>query len=196
MSAEVEATNRAELLFFSDKANVYKAKASQFKNTKASDLGDYIPAMLSFDSGESVFAMFDTLDYSGYLIFVYDNGKAAKVPLNAYETKTNRKKLANAYSDKQKLVGIFYVKENSEIMLRTSNGRAMIFNTALLMPKASRNTIGVQVMTIKAKNAYVEKAYIVDENVNDESLKKFRSKTIPVAGCLAKDLEDPDQLTF
>lgn len=195
MSQEVESTNKADLLFFSDKASVYKTKASQFKNTKASDLGDYIPAVLGFESGEGVAAMVDTLDYSGYLIFVYDNGKAAKVPLNAYETKTNRKKLANAYSEKQKLVGIFFVKENAEIMLRTSNGRAMIFDTSLLMPKSTRNTIGVQVMTLKAKSAYVERAYIVDENTAAD-LKKYRSKTIPVAGCLAKDLEDPDQMTF
>ncbi|MDO4944755.1 MAG: DNA topoisomerase (ATP-hydrolyzing) subunit A [Ruminococcus sp.] len=195
MSQEIESTNKADLLFFSDKANVYKTKAAQFKNTKASDLGDYIPAVLSFDSGEGVTAMVDTLDYSGYLIFIYDNGKAAKVPLNAYETKTNRKKLANAYSEKQKLTAIFFVKDNAEIMLRTSNGRAMIFDTALLMPKATRNTIGVQVMTLKAKSARVERAFIVDENTAAD-LKKFRSKTIPVAGCLAKDLEDPDQIKF
>jgi DNA gyrase subunit A len=195
MLQEIESTNRHDILFFSDSCNVYKSKASQFKNTKASDLGDYIPAMLSFDSGEGVLKMTDTLDYSGYVIFVFENGKVAKVPLNAYETKTNRKKLANAYSDKSKLVEMFFVKENAEIMLRTSNNRAMIFDTALLMPKSTRNTIGVQVMTLKAKNAKVEKAFIVDpENTSD--LNKFRSKTIPVAGCLAKDLEDPDQMTF
>lgn len=195
MSQEIESGNKADILFFSDKANVYKTKAAQFKNTKASDLGDYIPAVLGFDSGEGVTAMVDTLDYSGYLIFIYDNGKAAKVPLNAYETKTNRKKLANAYSEKQKLVAIFFVKDNAEIMLRTSNGRAMIFDTALLMPKATRNTIGVQVMTLKAKSAHVDRAFIVDENTAAD-LKKYRSKTIPVAGCLAKDLEDPDQIKF
>ncbi|WP_294407669.1 DNA topoisomerase (ATP-hydrolyzing) subunit A [uncultured Ruminococcus sp.] len=195
MSQEIESSNKAELLFFSDKANVYKTKASQFKNTKASDLGDYIPAVLCFDSGEGVKALIETADYSGYLIFIYDNGKAAKVPLNAYETKTNRKKLTNAYSDKAALTAVIFVKENAEIMLRTSNGRAMIFDTALLMPKATRNTVGVQVMTLKAKSAFVEKAYLVDTNETAD-LKKFRSKTIPVAGCLAKDLEDPDQMTF
>lgn len=195
MSQEIESSNKAELLFFSDKANVYKTKASQFKNTKASDLGDYIPAVLGFDSGEGVKALIETADYSGYLIFIYDNGKAAKVPLNAYETKTNRKKLTNAYSDKAALTAVIFVKENAEIMLRTSNGRAMIFDTALLMPKATRNTVGVQVMTMKAKSAFVEKAYLVDPDETAD-LKKFRSKTIPVAGCLAKDLEDPDQMTF
>lgn len=195
MSQEIESSNKAELLFFSDKANVYKTKASQFKNTKASDLGDYIPAVLGFDSGEGVKALIETADYSGYLIFIYDNGKAAKVPLNAYETKTNRKKLTNAYSDKAALTAVIFVKENAEIMLRTSNGRAMIFDTALLMPKATRNTVGVQVMTMKTKSAFVEKAYLVDPDETAD-LKKFRSKTIPVAGCLAKDLEDPDQMTF
>jgi len=195
ISQETESSNRTDLLFFTDKCSVYKTKTSQFKNTKASDLGDYIPAALSFDNGESVVSMVDTADYSGYLIFVYENGKAAKIPLNAYETKTNRKKLANAYSDKSKLVEILFVRDNAEIMLRTSNNRAMIFDTALLLPKTTRSTVGVQVMTMKSKTAVVERAYIIDEKTAEE-LKKYRSKTIPVAGCIAKDLEDPDQLTF
>ena len=193
MMAEIESSNRAELLFFSDKAAVYKAKASRFGNTKASDLGDYIPAVLGFDSGEGFSAMIETMDYSGYLLFIYDNGKAAKVPLNAYETKTNRKKLSNAYCEKAGLVTILKLNDNAQVMLRTTNGRAMLFDTALLLPKTTRNTQGVQVMTLKAKNAKIEKAYIVSDE-EAEKLSKFRSKTIPVAGCLAKDLEDPDQL--
>ena len=191
--AEIESSNRAELLFFSDKAAVYKAKASRFGNTKASDLGDYIPAVLGFDSGEGFSAMVETMDYSGYLLFVYDNGKAAKVPLNAYETKTNRKKLSNAYCEKAGLVTILKLNDNAQVMLRTTNGRALLFDTALLLPKTTRNTQGVQVMTLKAKNAKIEKAYIVSDE-EAETLSKFRSKTIPVAGSLAKDLEDPDQL--
>jgi DNA gyrase subunit A len=193
MMAEIESSNRAELLFFSDKAAVYKAKASRFGNTKASDLGDYIPAVLGFDSGEGFSAMVETMDYSGYLLFVYDNGKAAKVPLNAYETKTNRKKLSNAYCEKAGLVTILKLNDNAQVMLRTTNGRALLFDTALLLPKTTRNTQGVQVMTLKAKNAKIEKAYIVSDE-EAETLSKFRSKTIPVAGSLAKDLEDPDQL--
>ncbi|MBQ8107112.1 MAG: topoisomerase IV [Ruminococcus sp.] len=195
MLEEIETSNRTELLFFSDSANVYKAKAAQFKNTKASDLGDYIPAVLSFDSGEGFTAMIETLDYSGHLLFVYENGKCAKVPLSAYETKTNRRKLTAAYSDRSKLVGVFKVEEGSEIMLRTTNGRAMIFNTDLLLPKTTRNTQGVQVMTLKGKNAAVNRAFKVTADTAAD-LKKYRSKTIPVAGCLAKDLEDPDQITF
>lgn len=192
---EMESTNKTELLFFSDNAAVYKTKVSQFADTKASSLGDYIPAKLGFDDGEGVVSMVNTVDYSGYMIFCFENGKVAKVPLNAYETKTNRKKLANAYSAKAKLVGMFFVQDNAEIMLRTTNGRAMIFDTALLMPKSTRDTIGVQVMTLKAKNAVVDKAFIVDDETA-AGLSKYRSKTIPVAGCFAKDIEDPDQMHF
>lgn len=195
MIQEIESTNKTELLFFTDKYTVYKTKTSQFSDTKASALGDYIPATLGFDNEEKIVSMVNTVDYSGYMLFVFENGKVARVPLNAYETKTNRKKLANAYSSKSKLVGMFFVSENADIMLRTSNGRAMIFNTALLMPKASRDTIGVQVMTLKAKDAVVEKAFIVDEETS-KTLTKYHSKTIPVAGCFAKDIEDPDQIKF
>ncbi|MBQ9374770.1 MAG: topoisomerase IV [Ruminococcus sp.] len=194
ISMEIDATNRTELLFLSDKETVYKSKASQFDNTKASDLGDYVPVKLSFDDGENVRAMIPTLDYSGYVIFVFENGKVAKVPLKAYETKTNRKKLTNAYSGKAKLVAVFAVQENALIMLRTSNGRAMIFDTALLMPKSKRDTIGVQVMTLKAKSK-LEKAFVIDEETA-KNLSKYCSKTIPVAGSFAKDIPDPDQMTL
>ena len=194
ISQEFDSTNRTELLFFTDNATVYKTKASQFDNTKASDLGDYVPAKLSFDDGENVNSMVATTDYSGYMLFVFDNGKVAKVPLKAYETKTNRKKLAKAYSAKSKLIAVFHVQENAFVMLRSTNGRAVIFDTALLMPKASRDTIGVQVMTLKAKST-VEKAFVIDEQTANE-LKKYRSKNIPAAGSFAKDIPDPDQMTL
>ena len=194
ISREIDASNKTELLFFTDKATVYKAKASQFDDTKASALGDYVPVKLSFEEGENVQSLVTTIDYSGYIIFVYENGKVAKVPMKAYETKTNRKKLSNAYSAKSKLIAVFNVQDNALIMLRTTNGRAMIFDTALLMPKATRDTIGVQVMTLKAKST-VEKAFVVDEETA-EKLGKYRSKSIPVAGCFAKDIPDPDQMTF
>ncbi|MBR1423559.1 MAG: topoisomerase IV [Ruminococcus sp.] len=194
-SQEIDATNKHDLLFFTNAATVYKTKASAFSDTKASALGDYIPAALSFDEGESVRAMVATTDYSGYLLFCFENGKVAKVPLSAYETKTNRKKLANAYSAKSRLVGVFHVAENANLMLRTTNGRAMIFNTALLLPKAARDTIGVQCMTLKAKGVTVDRAFVISDEKADE-LKKYKSKTIPVAGSFAKDIEDPDQITF
>ncbi|MBP1572608.1 MAG: topoisomerase IV [Oscillospiraceae bacterium] len=191
---EIEATNKTELLFFTDKATVYKSRASSFEDSKASALGDYIPAKLSFDDGESFVTMVPTTDYKGYLLFVYENGKVAKVPMSAYETKTNRKKLTNAYSEKSKLISILYVEENANVLIKSSNGRMIIFNSALMLPKASRDTIGVATMTLKAKSV-VEKAYIVD----DETAKKFSKyivKNIPAAGPFAKDIEDPDQMTF
>ncbi|MBE6837766.1 MAG: topoisomerase IV [Ruminococcus sp.] len=192
---EIDGTNRTEILFFTDNATVYKTKASQFADTKASAMGDFISATLGFDEGENVRMMITTTDYSGYLVFFFENGKAAKVPLNAYETKTNRKKLTNAYSAKSKLVNIVYVAENDFVMTRSSNGRAIIFNTAMISPKATRDTIGVQVMTLKTKGSLLEKAYVVDEDTVKE-LSKFKVKNIPAAGCFAKDVEDPDQITL
>lgn len=190
----VETTNRSELLFFSDKAQVYKSKTSLFKNTKASELGVYIPAQLGFDDGESFRSMIVTNDYSGYLIMIFANGKVAKVPLNAYETKTNRKKLANAYSDKSPLVAMFCVADNEDILLTTSNGRAVVFNTGMILPKTTRDTIGVQVVTLKAK-AEVIGAQTVSEEKKPQYA-KYYVKTIPAAGSLAKDIADADQLSF
>ena len=195
LSQEIEATNKTEILFFSDKSQVYKTRASDFADTKASMLGDFIPAKLGFDEGENVKCMITTTDYSGYLMFIFANGKAAKVPLSAYETKQNRKKLNNAYSGKSPLVGVFFIGTNEEIMLRSTNGRAMIFDTALLLPKTTRDTQGVQVMTLKTKGALVEKAFILTAE-QGERLAKYRSKTIPVAGSFAKDIPDPDQMSL
>lgn len=192
MVQEIETTNKTELLFFTNSAQVYKTKLSAFSDTKASALGDYIPATLNFDNNENVRYMVNTADYSGYMLFVFENGKIAKIPLNAYETKTNRKKLTNAYSNKAKLISILFISADCEIMVRSTNGRAIIFNTALITPKTTKNTIGVQAMTLKVKSS-VEGAYIVDDSIQGD-LNKYRCKTIPAAGCLAKDISDPLQL--
>ena len=194
ISTELESNNRADLLFFTDKANVYKAKASSFADSKASLLGDYIPVTLKFEEGENVVAMVATVDYSGCLMFVYKNGKAAKVPLSSYETKTNRKMLNKAYSVKSELVEILDIKEGANIMLRSTNGRAIIFNTGMILPKAARDTQGVQAMTLKAKSE-VESAHIISEEKAAE-LSKYRTKTLPAAGPFAKDLENPDQFSL
>ncbi|HAL63766.1 MAG TPA: topoisomerase IV [Clostridiales bacterium] len=194
ISQTIEASNKTEILFFADNATVYKSRGSDFSDTKASALGDYVPAKLSFDEGANVFKMVTTTDYSGYVIFVFENGKCAKVPMSAYATKTNRKKLANAYSSKAKLVDIFFVEENAILMLRSSNGRMIIFDTALLLPKAARDTQGVQAMTLKAKST-LEKAFIITDEQAQE-LAKYKAKNIPAAGSFAKDVEDPDQLHF
>lgn len=190
----VETSTKSELLFFTDKYQVYKAKTSSFKNSKASDLGFYIPVQLGFDEGENVKSMIVTNDYTGHLLMIFENGKVAKVPLNAYETKTNRKKLANAYSNKSPLVKMLFVQDNADVLIRTSNGRAVVFNTGMILPKSTRDTIGVQVVTLKAK-AVVENACIVTEEMAEE-VKKFVVKTIPAAGALAKNLADTDQLSF
>lgn len=194
ISQQMEVSNKSELLFFTTSANCYKTKVSAFNETKASAMGDYIPAKLSFEEDESIVAMVNTTDYSGYMIFVYANGKVAKVPLNAYETKTNRKKLTGAFSLKEKIVAAIFVDDNEEIMLRSSNNRALIFDTSLLLPKVSKSTVGVSVMTLKSK-ALVEKAILIDKQTA-EGLKKYKCKSIPAAGALAKDLPDPDQLTL
>lgn len=187
-----EATNKTELLFFTDKCQVHKTRADAFKDAKASELGDFIPVKLGFDEYENLLSMIATTDYSGYLVMIFDNGKAAKVPLSAYETKTNRKKLANAYTSKARLIKMFLVTENTDILVRSTNGRAIVFNTGMILPKSARDTIGVQVMTLKAK-AEVDNAYIVTNDMA-ENVQKYVIKNVPAAGNLAKDLEDPDQL--
>ncbi len=194
ITTEIDLSNRAEILFFTNNAKCYKAKASQFSDSKASVLGDYIPVALKFEEGETVTAMAATLDYSGCILVVYKNGKAAKVPLSSFETKTNRKVLLKAYSDKSEVVDILDVKEGAEIMLRSTNGRMIIFNTGMILPKSTRDTQGVQVMTLKA-GASVESAHIIDE-AKAQELSKYRTKTLPAAGPFAKDIPDPDQMTL
>ncbi|MBQ8922927.1 MAG: topoisomerase IV [Oscillospiraceae bacterium] len=189
------ATNRTELLFFTDKAQVYKTRASAFDDTKASVLGDFVPVKLGFDEGERVKCMIATEDYSGFILFCFENGKIAKVPLSAYATKTNRKKLANAYSAKNPIVQILYLPEDGNILLRSTNNRAIVFDSAMLLPKTTRDSIGVQVMTLKAKNAVVEEASLLtDEQLS--ALQKYVVKNIPAAGGMAKDLEIAGQMTL
>ncbi|MCD7773302.1 MAG: topoisomerase IV, partial [Ruminococcus sp.] len=175
-------------------ATVYKTRASEFSDTKASALGDFVPAKLGFDEEENCKYMVETTDYSGYMIFVFENGKVAKVSLKAYETKTNRKKLSNAYGSKSKLIEAFYIKEDTNLMLKSTNERMIIFNTGMILPKASRDTIGVNALTLKSKNL-LQKAFIISDEKAAE-LSKYRVKNIPAAGSFAKDLEAPDQLTF
>ena len=194
MAFSIETTNRADILFFSDKSQVYKAKASQFQDTKASNLGEFIPAKLGFDEGENLASMAVTLDYSETLLFFFENGKVAKVPINAYETKLNRKKLNNAYSDKNPLVKMIEIKDNTDILIKSTSGKALVFNSGMILPKTTKNTIGVAVMTLKSKSK-VESAYIVTEELAPD-VEKYRAKNIPAAGSYARDLEDYEQLTF
>ncbi|MBR3044827.1 MAG: topoisomerase IV [Oscillospiraceae bacterium] len=195
MTQQKNASNRTELLFFTDQAQVYKTRASAFDDTKASVLGDFVPVKLGFDDGERVKYMVATDDYSGFLLFCFANGKIAKVPLSAYATKTNRKKLANAYSAKNPLVEIIFITEDCDILLRSTNNRAVIFNTAMLLPKTTRDSIGVQVMTLKAKSSALDSASVLTSE-QLESLKKYVVKNIPASGGMAKDLEINGQMTL
>lgn len=194
ISQTFEASNRTELIFFTDKAQAYKSKAAAFDDSKASVMGDYIPAKLGFDEEESLKHAVTTVDYSGYMIFFFENGKAAKIPLKAYETKTNRRKLAKAFSDKSPLIAAVYTAEDSDILLRTSSGHALVFNTGMILPKTTRDSQGVQVINLR-KKAALEAAILVTEE-NSAELEKYRVKSVPSAGKPAKELGDANQLSF
>jgi len=186
--------NRTELLFFTDKAQVYKARLSDFKETKASMLGDYVPAKLGMDEDEKALFMVATNDYSGIILFAFENGKIAKLPLSVYATKTNRKKLTGAYSDKCSLCSIVFAVQDCEIMLTSSKGRILIFHTASLTEKTSRTTIGVNVMTFK-KGQRLMSAEIYTEGKFSKP-DRYRTKNIPAAGSLLSPTDKAEQLTL
>jgi DNA gyrase subunit A len=157
-------------------------------------MGDYIPAKLSFDENEGLKTLVPTTDYSGYIVFFFENGKAAKVPMKSYETKTNRKKLANAYSAKSPLVAALFVGEDADILLRTSSGHALVFNTGMILPKSTRDSQGVQVINLRKKAVLSAASIITQEELPE--LEKYRAKSVPAAGKPAKELGDSNQLTF
>ena len=173
---EQEVPNRSDLIFFTNTAFAYKYKVSQFDTTKASLLGDYIPAKLEFENGENLLFTVVTADYSETLMIFFKNGKCAKIPLSSYETKTNRKKLANAFNTDSPIIGTFVIKEPTDFILQSTAGKVMIFSSDLLMSKASRETQGVQVMRLtKSELASVSK-YV--DGIMDE----YIVKNIPSAG--------------
>ena len=179
-----ETTNRAELLIFTDQFQCYKTRLSDFDDGKASLLGDYLPSKLGFDQGENLLQVIFPGDSKGFVLFFFENGKVAKVPLSAYETKTNRKKLTGAFSDKSRVVKILSLESDAQIALYSTDGRAMIFSTADLLPKTTRNTIGVAVMSLK-KKALLQKALLLEES-GIENVSRYRMKSIPAAGALLR----------
>lgn len=189
-----ECSNNDELLFFTDKAQVYKTKVNEFKETKASTLGDYVPAKLNMDEGENSIYAVNTKDYKGYMIFAFENGKIAKVPLSAYETKTNRKKLTGAYSDKLPIADIIYVKEDCEIMLTSSQGRVLLFNTGAIAEKASRSTVGVNVLALKKGHRLISAKLYKEGDLAKPS--RYRTKTLPAAGSVLSAEDKAEQLSF
>ena len=181
IARQVESSNAAELLFFSDKAQVYKLRASDFDDTKASVLGDYIPAKAQMDEGERTAAMVVTKDYSGFVLFVFENGKAAKVELSAYQTKTNRRKLLNAYSDKSPLVCALYLEEDREVLMTASSGRMLLFHTGLIASKTTKNTQGVQAMNLKKGQRVLSCAPFAEGDLQNPG--RYRKK-LPALGTL------------
>ena len=190
-----EATNRAEFLVFTDKFQCYKSRLSDFDDSKASLLGDYLPQKLMFEQGETMVSLVFCGDYKGFVLFFFENGKVAKVPLSAYETKTNRRKLTGAYSDKSPLVKVLALDTDEQMAVYSSDGRAAIFSTAQLNPKTTRNTQGVAVLTLKKKAVLTAAVLLKDSGITNES--RYRTKTIPSAGSLLKEEDSAEkQQTF
>ena len=191
LSFTTETTSRAELLVFTDKFQCYKTRLSDFDDSKASVLGDYLPQKLGMEPGEGVVSVVLPRDYSGFVVFFFENGKAAKVPLSAYETKTNRRKLTGAYSDKSPLRTVLSMGQDGQLVVYSTDNRAMIFSTALLLPKTTRNTQGVSVLTLRKKAALDFAAVLAGSNIKNES--RYRAKAIPAAGAVLKPEEAPEQ---
>ena len=191
----VEASNNRDLLFFTSAGTVYKAKAADFGDTKASVLGDYVPSKLGFEEGEEAVYMAVTTDYGGYMLFFFENGKAAKVEMSAYATKTNRRRLVGAYSDKSPAAAIFYVPEDGEFLLTSTSGRRLLLHTGAIAAKTTiRNTIGVQVMTLKG-NHRVQAVVPFREDIVTKPA-RYRTKSLPAAGAVPLQEDIGEQLTL
>ena len=191
---QLEATNNTDLLFFTDRCQVYKAKASDFEDVKASVLGDYVSAKLGMEEGENAIYLAATRDYSGYLLFFFQNGKAAKVELSGYATKTNRKKLLGAYSGLSPLTAAFQLEEDREFLLTASGGRMLLVHSGAIPAKATRSSQGVAVMSLKKNNFLARVQPFTEELVANPH--RYRTKTLPAAGQLPRAEDKGEQLTF
>ena len=190
----VETTNSSELLFFTNKCQVYKSRACDFDDTKASVLGDYVAAKLEMEEGELPVYMAVTSDYSGYMMFFFENGKAAKVSLDAYRTLTKRKKLIKAFSDKSPVAAVMQLAADEEIVVISSAGRHLLLNTAVVLPKTTKDTIGVGVMTLK-KGQRLMSARKYREGEFAKAY-RYRAKNLPAAGALLSSEDEAEQMTF
>lgn len=194
MVSAINSKNSAELLFFTDKCQVYKAKASDFEDSKASVLGDFIPSKLEFEKDEKPIYMAVTTDYKGYMLFVFENGKVAKVTMSGYATKTNRKKLIKAYSDKSPIVAAMYIEEDTEVVLSSTAGRHLLVNTGAISPKAAKDTAGVNVMTLKKYHKVQDvRLYAEGEFTKPH---RYRTKTLPAAGATLSADDTAEQLSL
>jgi len=191
LRASYETTNRAEILFLTDRQQMYKAKASDFEDGKASQLGLYLPAKLQMDEGENILAMLLPGDYTKHLLLIFENGKAARIEMSAYETKTNRRKLVNACSDKSPVAAVFLLDEEKEIACFSSDGRVLIFSSAQLQPKSSRTTQGVNVMSLKAKRTLIRAQEVKETGIVNTA--RYRVRSLPGAGALLKPEDTSEQ---
>lgn len=189
---EQESTNNTELLFFTNKYQVYKSRVSDFDECKASSFGDFAASKLQMDEGETAICLIPVKKYKGYILFFFENGKVAKVDLEGYETKTNRKKLIKAYSDKSPVVSIIYTAEDEEFVMESDQGRHLIFNSGSIAPKTTKDTQGVAVMNIR-KNHRVTKAYKCPEGKFAKP-SRYKTKTLPANGALLSAEDDGNQL--
>lgn len=189
-----ECSNKDEILAFTDKFNVYKAKVDDFDDSKASQLGTFVASKLEMEQDEKVVYICVIREYKGYMIFAFENGKVAKVDISAYQTKTNRKKLIKAYSSKAPLTAVKYIEEDAELVLTSSNGRMLILNTGAISPKSTKDTIGVAVMTQK-KNQHLESMRYYKEGEFEKAW-RFRTKNLPAAGALPSPADNAAQITF
>ena len=191
LNISFESTNRGELLFLTDKQQMYKARVSDFEDVKASVLGIYLPAKLQMDEGENIITMFDPGDYKAHLLFFFENGKAARVELSAYETKTNRKKLVNAYSDKSPLRSVLKLTGETDLCCFSTDDRALVFNSSLLQPKTSRSAQGVAVMSLKARRT-LDRAKLLEET-QIKNVPRYRVRSLPAAGALLRPEDREEQ---
>ena len=189
-----ESTNAAELLFFTNHQQVYKSRAADFADTKASVLGDYVASKLGMDEGETPIYMVVTGNYTGWMLFFYQNGKCAKVPLSSYQTKLNRRKLLKAYSDKAELAAIRYLPEETELAIFTSNSRLLLAGSALIPEKATRDTAGVNVVSLK-KNAKITRVTLA-AGLELANPHRFRVRTLPAAGAILHQEDITEQLSM
>lgn len=190
----IESTNAVELLFFTDKCQVYKSRASDFDDTKASVLGEYVPAKLGMDSEEKAVFMAATKDYGGYMLFLYENGKLAKVDMQAYYTKTRRKKLLSAYSDKAGLAGMLHIPADCEVVLRTTGGRVLLLDTALVLPKSAKNTQGIAVLTLARGQQIADLHPLQPEEFENPA--RYRAKSLPARGAMLSPKDVEEQTTL
>ena len=186
-----ESQNKNELLIFTDRQQVYKARLSDFEDTKASVLGTYLPTFLQMDEGENVRHILDPGDYSGHVLFFFENGKAARIELATYATKTNRKKLTGAYSASSPLISVAGLEIDTEMAIYSTEGRVLIFSTSLLVPKTTRSTVGVAVITLKKKYKLTKAVPIADTSI--KNLSRYRVRSIPAAGSLLKEEDMEEQ---